>query len=269
MVLLELRDLAKSFGGVHAVAGLSFGVEQGEVLGLIGPNGAGKTTIVNLISGHIKPSSGQVVLDGDDVTGLAPHRLAHRGLVRTFQSTTVFAACTVQENALRGAFQSAHPGWINEFLATPTARQKHIEAEALVDQLLHDLDLSDVAHQVAGGLPYGMQKALGIVIALAAQPKIILLDEPVAGLSAEEASHVRDVLVKVRARGVTVVVIDHNMRFISGLCDRVVVVNQGKQLAEGKPEAVLADPAVIDAYLGAAYASRQSDRVRLARGAGS
>ena len=251
--ILELHDVKRSFGGVTAVAGLSFAVEEHEILGLIGPNGAGKTTIVNLISGFIKPSAGTVLLNGTNVTGLSAYRLARRGLVRTFQSTTVFSGRTVRENALRGAFLSSHPGWISEFLATPKARRQHEEAEAVVDELLHELELASVAEQVASGLPYGMQKALGIVIALAARPKIILLDEPVAGLSAEEASHVRDTLIKVRNRGVTVVVIDHNMRFISGLCDRVVVVNQGKELAQGKPDIVLADPAVIEAYLGASY----------------
>jgi branched-chain amino acid transport system ATP-binding protein len=252
--LLELRQLARSFGGVRAVSGLSFDVQAGEILGLIGPNGAGKTTIVNLISGFIKPSSGKVLLDGADVTGLAPYRLTRLGLVRTFQSTTVFGGCTVWENARRGAFRSAHSGWIAEFFALPSARRQHAAADELAGSLLEQLDLSGVTGQIAGSLPYGMQKALGVVIALAARPRIILLDEPVAGLSADEATHVRDVLVKVRASGITVVVIDHNMRFIAGLCDRVVVVHQGQELAQGTPEVVLADDRVIEAYLGGVHA---------------
>jgi branched-chain amino acid transport system ATP-binding protein len=258
--LLELRGLARSFGGVRAVSNLSFSVRRGEILGLIGPNGAGKTTIVNLISGVIEPSAGTVLLGGADVTGMAPHRLARLGLVRTFQATTVFSARTVRENARRGAFRLAHPGWLSEFLGTPHARRRHREADELVDALLGQLDLSGVADQVAGSLSYGTQKALGIVIALAAQPSIILLDEPVAGLSLEEAGHVRDVISKVRDRGITVVVIDHNMRFISGLCDRVVVVHHGQELAQGAPNAVLGDPRVIEAYLGASYARRHQSR---------
>ena len=253
---LELQALARSFGGVRAVSELSFSVRPGEILGLIGPNGAGKTTIVNLISGFIKPSSGKVLLDGTDVTGLSPYRLAGLGLVRTFQSTTVFSTCTVWENARRGAFRSAHPGWLAEFFATPAARRRHAAADSFTASLLEQLDLSGVADQVAGSLPYGMQKALGIVIALASQPRIILLDEPVAGLSSEEAGHVRDVLMKVRASGITVVVIDHNMRFISGLCDRVVVVHHGQELAQGTPDVVLTDQRVVDAYLGASYVRR-------------
>jgi branched-chain amino acid transport system ATP-binding protein len=255
--LLELRDLARSFGGVRAVNGLSFEVQSGEVLGLIGPNGAGKTTIVNLISGFTKPSSGKVLFDGGDVTGLAPHRLTRLGLVRTFQSTTVFGTRTVWENARRGAFRAAHPGWLPELFLTPGARRQHEAADELARDLLTQLDLASVTDQIAASLPYGMQKALGVVIALASRPRLILLDEPVAGLSAQEATHVRDVLVKVRQAGITVVVIDHNMRFITGLCDRVVVVHQGQELAQGRPDVVLADPAVVQAYLGASHGRRR------------
>lgn len=256
-VSLELKGLSRSFGGVHAVNDLSFAITPGEILGLIGPNGAGKTTIVNLISGFIRPSGGKVLLDGADVTGMAPYKLARRGLVRTFQSTTVFGTRSVWENARRGAFQTSHPGWLAEFLALPAARRKHAEADAFTASLLEQLDLADVADQNAGSLPYGMQKALGIVIALASRPRIILLDEPVAGLSNDEATHVRNVLLKVRAAGITVVVIDHNMRFIAGLCDRVVVVHHGQELAEGTPDVVLKDPRVIEAYLGTSYARRE------------
>jgi len=254
--LLELRGIARAFGGVRAVDGLSFEVQPGEILGLIGPNGAGKTTIVNLISGFIRPSSGKVLLDGADVSGLAPYRLTRLGLVRTFQATTVFSGCSVLENARRGAFRAAHAGWLSALFAMPRARRRQAAADDLARDLLAQLGLAEVTDQLAGSLPYGMQKALGIVIALASQPRIILLDEPVAGLSAEEATQVRDVLIKVRAAGITVVVIDHNMRFIAGLCDRVVVVHQGKQLAQGTPEIVLADPLVVEAYLGAAHGRR-------------
>lgn len=258
--ILELRQLARSFGGVRAVNDLSFEVKAGEILGLIGPNGAGKTTIVNLISGFIKPSSGTVLLGGVDVTGVAPYRLTRLGLVRTFQSTTVFGGCTVWENARRGGFRSAHAGWIQELFSTAGARRQHEAADQLARQLLEQLGLADVADQIAGSLPYGRQKALGVVIALAAQPRIILLDEPVAGLSSDEASHVRDVLIKVRDAGVTVVVIDHNMRFIAGLCNRVVVVHHGQELAQGSPDIVLADPRVVEAYLGASHAQRHQAR---------
>jgi branched-chain amino acid transport system ATP-binding protein len=258
--VLEALQLARSFGGVRAVTGLSFAVQPGEILGLIGPNGAGKTTVVNLISGMVKPSSGRVLLDGVDVTGLPPHRLAWMGLVRTFQSTTVFGGCTVLENARRGAFRSAHSGWLSELFGMPKARRLHESTDRLAMELLDQLALTDVADQIAGGLPYGKQKALGIAIALAARPHIILLDEPVAGLSSEEASLVRDMLTKVRNAGITVMVIDHNMRFIAGLCDRVVVVHHGQELAQGSPEVVLADPRVVEAYLGGSHAQQYQGR---------
>lgn len=248
--LLDVNGLGRTFGGVRAVRDLSFWVQSHEILGLIGPNGAGKTTVVNLLSGVIKPSSGKVLLSGEEVTGLAPHELARKGLVRTFQSTTVYGSCTVRENALRGAYFKRYAGFVPALLGTSRAKKMRAEADGLAEQLLGWFGLDKVAESIAGSLPYGFQKTLGIVIALAAEPRLILLDEPVAGLSAEETDHVRDAILQVRKRGISVLVIDHNMRFISGLCDRVVVVAAGEELAQGKPQEVLRQPNVIEAYLG-------------------
>ena len=248
--ILEVQSLSRHFGGLKAVDELSFTVEEGEILGIIGPNGAGKTTAVNLVSGVIPPTSGRVAFRGEPITGLSPHVLVEKGLVRTFQATTVWTGCTVRENALRGAFRHLYPGFVATLLDTSRARQMRIKANAVVDDLLASLSLTEVADQIADSLPYGYQKTLGMVIALAAGPSLVMLDEPAAGLSAEEADHVRDTILKVRERGISVVVIDHNMRFIKGLCDRVLVIHQGRQLAVGKPAEVLANPHVIEAYLG-------------------
>jgi len=252
--LLAVESLSRRFGGLQAVADISFEVAEGEILGLIGPNGAGKTTAVNLISGVLKPSGGRVRLAERDVTGLPPHVLVARGLVRTFQATTVYAGQTVRENLLRGAFRHLYPGLVASLLGTGAARVRRLEADAHVDEVLRWLDLERVQHQVASALPYGFQKVLGMAIALAAEPRLIMLDEPAAGLSAAETDHVRDTIRLVRGRGISVVAIDHNMRFISDLCDRVFVMAQGRELAQGTPQQVLRNATVIEAYLGKSYA---------------
>ncbi len=253
--LLQVNNLTRSFGGLKAVSNLSFNVNRGDIVGLIGPNGAGKTTVVNLISGLLRPVSGNIILDGEDITNTPTHKRSQKGLVRTFQSTVVYTAQTVRENVLRGSFMQLYPGFFAALLRTTAAKEMEHSTRQSADKILSLLGLTLFADTQAGSLPYGIQKTLGIAIALAAKPKLILLDEPVAGLSAEEVDHVKNTIKAVRSNGVTVVVIDHNMRFISGLCDRVVVISQGSFLAEGTPSDVLSNQLVIDAYLGKSYAA--------------
>ena len=252
-MLLEVEGLARNFGGLKAVSDLTFGVTEGEIFGIIGPNGAGKSTAVNLISGVTRPSAGRIRFAGSDVTGQPPHVLARKGLTRTFQSTTVYRNQTVRENCRRGAFLSLYPGFLPALFTTARAKAMRAACEDRVSEILEWLDLARVAELTASSLPYGAQKTLGMAISLMVWPRLLMLDEPVAGLSAAEADHVRDTIRRVRDRGISLVVIDHNMRFMANLCERILVVHHGQELAHGTPQEVLTHPAVIEAYLGRKY----------------
>jgi len=252
-MLLEVEGLARNFGGLKAVSDLTFGVTEGEIFGIIGPNGAGKSTAVNLISGVTRPSAGRIRFAGSDVTGQPPHVLARKGLTRTFQSTTVYRNQTVRENCRRGAYLSLYPGFLPALFTTARAKAMRAACEDRVNEILEWLDLARVAELAASSLPYGAQKTLGMAISLMVWPRLLMLDEPVAGLSAAEADHVRDTIRRVRDRGISLVVIDHNMRFMANLCERILVVHHGQELAHGTPQEVLTNPAVIEAYLGRKY----------------
>jgi branched-chain amino acid transport system ATP-binding protein len=248
--LLEVRGVSKRFGAVQAVERLDFEVQDGEILGVIGPNGAGKTTAINLISGVMRPDGGRITFAGADVTGMRPDRLVRRGVVRTFQATTIYQERTVRENVCRGAFTTAYGGFWSTFLGTADARAAERRTDEQIGELLSWLGLSEVADAEARSLPYGFQKVLGLGIALAARPRLAMLDEPAAGLSHDEANHVAEVVQRINREGVSVIVVDHNMRFISALCHRIVVMHHGAELATGTPQEVTRDPRVIEAYLG-------------------
>jgi branched-chain amino acid transport system ATP-binding protein len=248
-VLLEIHSLTKNFGGLVAVDQFSMSVAEGQIVGLIGPNGAGKTTVFNLITGVIRPSAGRVEFDGKDVTGKSPHFLAVAGIGRTFQLTPLFTEFTTLENVVASYYLHPRTGFWDAFLGTPTYRRN--EAYAL-EQSLKILDLvglSKVKDERAKNLPHGYQKMLGIGRALAVQPRLLMLDEPLGGMNTDEIVFTMDIMEKVRRQGVTILVIEHNMQILD-LCDHVVAINFGQKIGEGTVEEIRNNPEVIKAYLG-------------------
>ncbi len=242
--LLETRGLTRRFGGVEAVADVSFTVEEGAVMGLIGPNGAGKSTLINLITGHLRPSAGSVHVDGDDVTGERPWAIARRRVARTFQIVKPFRHLTVRENVAIGAMYGAEP-----------ARSKR-EALERADELLRRVGLGERADLAPGDLSVAHARRLELAKALAMRPRLLLLDEAMAGLRPNEFQPALELIRSLSAEGVTIVVVEHVMKVIVSVCDSVLVMHQGRELTRGAPEEVLADPRVIEAYLGERYARR-------------
>ncbi|MEQ8371019.1 MAG: ABC transporter ATP-binding protein [Alphaproteobacteria bacterium] len=250
MAILEVSHLSKRFGGLTAIDDLSFSVEAGEIRGLIGPNGAGKTTTFNVLSGFYSPTAGRIVYDGRDVAGMKSSRIAELGLVRTFQATTVFQEMTVLDNILVGRHIAARSNVLSAVLGLDHARQKRARDEAL--EVLEFIGLAERETELAANLPHGLQKALGMAVALAARPKLLLLDEPFAGMNPEETQVMMGLVRKVRDGGVTMLLVEHDMQAVMGLCDLITVLNFGRLLTEGKPDAIRNHPQVIEAYLGSA-----------------
>jgi branched-chain amino acid transport system ATP-binding protein len=248
MAILEVRDLSKRFGGLTAVDQLSFAVEPGEIHGLIGPNGAGKTTTFNLISGFYAPSSGQVLYEGRDISGMRTSAIAALGLVRTFQASVLFHEFTVFENLRVGCHLHARPSFLNALFGGNTAREG--EAQAKAEEMLDFFGLAARRDEVVSNLPHGLQRALGVAVALAAEPRLLLLDEPFTGMNPEETRHMMELLRKVQQRGVTLLLVEHDMQAVMGLCGRITVMSFGALLAEGTPEQIRGNPQVIEAYLG-------------------
>jgi branched-chain amino acid transport system ATP-binding protein len=251
MALLELKNVSRYFGGLAALSHLDMSARDGEIVGLIGPNGAGKTTVFNVITGVYRPTGGQVWLDGESIAGLAPHVIARRGIVRTFQTTTLFSGLSVLENVLVGLHLVARTGLGEAVFNTAPYRTKEDDLYHRARDILAFLGLSDAEHEMAGNLAYGHQRRLSICIALAAAPRLLLLDEPLAGMNPNEVAAMMELIKSIRnQRGIGIVLVEHNMRAVTSLCERIVVLNFGQKIAEGAAAEIREDPRVIDAYLG-------------------
>ena len=250
MTMLSIRHVGKTFGGLRVLEDVSFEVPAGSIFGLIGPNGAGKTTVFNLVTGLLQPTSGSISFQGRDLAGTAPHFITRLGVARTFQNIRIFKQMTLLQNVMVGMHHLVDYGPLDLFFTTPAYRLAERKARERAYELLSWVKLERQAERLADNLSYGDQRKLEFARALATEPKLLLLDEPVAGMNQSEKTALMDEIRNIRDRGYGVFLIEHDMRFVMGLCERIAVLNFGRIIAEGAPEEIRNNPDVIEAYLG-------------------
>ncbi|MFC4278897.1 ABC transporter ATP-binding protein [Achromobacter aloeverae] len=248
--MLELSNISMRFGGLHVLHDVNLKVPQGAIFGLIGPNGAGKTTVFNIITGLLRPSGGNVVFDGKSLVGVKPHRITRAGVARTFQNIRLFKEMTLLENVVVGAYRHMHYGVGGLLFSLPNFRKHEAQARERALELLSWMRLDHKANDLADNLSYGEQRRLELARALATEPRLLLLDEPVAGMNTGERAELMREIEAIRGRGYTILMIEHDMHFVMGLCETIAVLNFGKIIASGEPESIRNNEQVIEAYLG-------------------
>jgi len=250
MPLLEVKTLNKFFGGLHAVAEVDIAVEPDSIKGIIGPNGAGKTTVFNLIAGNFPVSSGNIYFEGEEITGLKPFRVAERGIFRTFQTIRLCSHMTVLENVMLGRHVRTGSGFVSSIFRPPSTRREERSIESKAHEVLSILDIEEFADEEATNLPFGKQRAVEFARALAAEPRLLLLDEPASGLNIHETEELSGLIRNIRDMGITILLVEHDMSLVMDICDEVTVLNFGRKIAEGPPAEIQKNEEVVAVYLG-------------------